>query len=64
VSGPAEKFEFVGIDDKDGYVTLLGLVETTVTSVTATGSTSQAYSYSVYHDGKAVPTKFDDNDVR
>jgi hypothetical protein len=64
VSGPAEKFEYVGIDDKDGFVTLLGLVETTVTSVSAAGSTSQAYSYSVYHDGKPVPTKFQDNDVR
>jgi hypothetical protein len=64
VSGPAEKFEYVGIDDKDGFVTLLGIVETVVTSVTATGSTSQSYSYSLYHDGKVVPTKFDDNDVR
>jgi len=64
VSGPAVKFPFVGIADIAGPVTLLGIVETVVTSVTASGSTGQSYSYSLYHDAVPVPTLFDDNDAR
>jgi hypothetical protein len=56
VSGPAEKFSFADTDDKEGHVTLLGIVTTSVFDGTA-----YSYSYSLYHDNSTVRTTFDAN---
>jgi hypothetical protein len=56
VSNQAEKVGIFGIDDKDGDVTLLGILET----VTYNGSV-RAYSYSLYHNGRAIGTTFETN---
>lgn len=56
VSGPAEKWNFNGVDDpQEGYVTLIGIVETRERRA-AGGEAS--YSYSLYNDGNYVPTYF------
>jgi hypothetical protein len=56
VSGPAEKVDIFGIDDpQEGYVTLIGIVETR--ELSAAGDET-SYSYSLYNDGNYVPTYF------
>jgi hypothetical protein len=61
VSGPAQKFPFLGLGiDRPGPVTLLGLVTTEVTTMPATGpSTSFAYTYQLFNDSIPVPTAFE-----
>jgi len=55
-SGPAEKVDIFGIDDpQEGYVTLIGIVETR--ELSAAGDET-SYSYSLYNDGNYVPTYF------
>jgi hypothetical protein len=57
ISGPAEKVRWAGIDDYDGPVTLLGLIETSEGSVGAWPGRS--YFTSVYNDSVPVPTEFE-----
>jgi hypothetical protein len=65
VSGPAQKFTFLGPagTDEPGPATLLGLVTTEITSTTSLGppvvSTSQAYTYQLFNDSIPVFTEFE-----
>jgi hypothetical protein len=61
VSGPAQKFDFVGITNQEASnnVTILGLVTTTVTQTPAVGpSSSFSYTYQMFNDSTPVPTNF------
>ena len=55
ISGPAEKVRWAGIDDDEGPVTLLGLIET----IEGAGSTLRSYFTSVSNDSVPVPTEFE-----
>jgi len=57
ISGPAEKIQWAGIDDDEGPVTLLGLIETTEGPVP--GANARSYFTSVYNDSVPVPTEFE-----
>jgi hypothetical protein len=54
VSDAAEKVAFGGIDDTDGPVTLLGLVET----LEGPSGVQRSYSNEVWNDSVPVPTVF------
>jgi hypothetical protein len=57
ISGPAEKVRWAGIDDDEGPVTLLGLIETSEGSLTA--FPLRTYFTSVSNDSVPVPTEFE-----
>lgn len=57
ISGPAEKVRWAGIDDDEGPVTLLGLLETSEGSTTA--FPARTYFTSVSNDSVPVPTEFE-----
>jgi hypothetical protein len=62
VSGPAQKYDFVGITNQEAsnHVTILGLVTTTVTQTPAVGpSSSFSYTYQMFNDSTPVPTNFE-----
>jgi hypothetical protein len=62
VSGPGQKFDFVGITNQEAStnVTLLGLVTTTVTQTPAVGpSSSFSYTYQMFNDSTPIPTNFE-----
>jgi hypothetical protein len=57
ISSLAEKVAFAGIDDKDGPVTLLGLIETI--EGPAAAPASRYYITGVSNDSAPVPTLFE-----
>jgi hypothetical protein len=58
-STEAEKVAIFGVDDVAGPVTLLGIIETI--EKTPNGRPAREYSYSLFHDGRPVPTTFEPN---
>jgi len=59
ISGPAEKIQWAGIDDDQGPVTLLGLIETSESSPATFPVPDRTYFTSVYNDSVPVPTEFE-----
>jgi hypothetical protein len=57
ISAPAEKVRWAGIDDDEGPVTLLGLIETT--EGPTVGSAARSYFTSVSNDSAPVRTEFE-----
>ena len=57
ISGPAEKVRWAGIDDDEGPVTLLGLIETSEGPLTA--FPARSYFTSVSNDSVPVRTEFE-----
>lgn len=57
ISGPAEKVQWAGIDDDEGPVTLLGLLETSEGSLS--DFPLRTYFTSVSNDSYPVPTEFE-----
>jgi hypothetical protein len=56
-AGPAVKVPFIGITDRSGPVTLIGLVQT-IEGTAANGFLERGYIYNMFDDSVPVPTTF------